>query len=151
MIKENNSFKFNITTTINESVITVFATLTSSNLIVKWYYPDEVLIEKFAGGKFIVKYNNCEFIGSVLNIEEPFEFERIEPIPYDFNDDLANLFDCIILITLNENENESTNLIIKQSGFPSEEIADREKQKWYNLYIPQLQKLCNNKSYNFLL
>jgi len=133
---------FELKTVIAATPSRVFAVITEPRDIVKWDYCRWVQNDCRLGGK--VRKRDEEgrlFESEIIAFDPPFRLGLLSTVLVNSEDEDEGRFPVRIEYHIDSHENQST-LTLRMEGFPSEELAERERNSWGGYFIEKLKKVA---------
>lgn len=135
---------FELKTVIEAKPSKVFAAITDPHYVTKWDYCRWVQNDNRLGGK--VRKRDEEgrlFESDIVIFDPPFHYGLISPVLVNTEEDDEGRFPVRFEFTIESHDNQSV-LLFKAQGFPTEELAARERNSWGGYFLEKLKKTAEH-------
>ncbi|MFZ5434047.1 MAG: SRPBCC family protein [Calditrichota bacterium] len=136
---------FELKTVIAAKPSRVFAVITDPQFVTQWDYCAWVQNDRRTGGK--VRKRDAEgrlFESEIVAYESPYRYGVLQPVLVDTEDEDEGRFSVRFEYAIDSHENQSV-LTLTAAGFPSEELAAREKNSWGGYFLEKLKKVAEKE------
>jgi uncharacterized protein YndB with AHSA1/START domain len=122
----------------------VFAAVTDPKWVVKWDTAKWVLNDMCPGGA-LRKRDEDGFlaVGEVVVFRAPSRFAFLWPVPTDPDDPGEETFPIRFEFSI-EGHGEKSLLTLTGTGFPTPDLAEREKNTWGGYYLEKIKKVAES-------
>lgn len=135
---------FELKTVITARPARVFAMLTEPDYITQWDYCRWVQNDGRLGGKLRKRDEEGRlFEGDIVIYDPPFRFGMVMPVLVNMEEEDEGRFPVRFEYSIEAAENQSV-LVMKADGFPTEELAARERNSWGGYFLEKLKKTAEN-------
>ena len=135
-------YSFELKTVIAARPGQVFAAITEPRNVTQWDYCRWVQNDYRLSGK--VRKRDEEgrlFESEIVVFEPPFRYGVVGPVLVNTEDEDEGRFPVRFEFKIEAHENESA-LTLTAQGFPSEELAARERNSWGGYFLEKLKKVA---------
>jgi uncharacterized protein YndB with AHSA1/START domain len=135
---------FDLKIAIDKVPQTVFAALTDPKWVTKWDSANWVLNDMCPGGR-LRKRDEEGFLaeGEIVIFQRPSRYAFLWPVPVDMEDPDEETFIVRFEFTI-EGHGEKSLLTFTGTGFPSMELAEREKNTWGGYFLEKIKKVAES-------
>jgi uncharacterized protein YndB with AHSA1/START domain len=137
-------FSFELKTVIAAKPSRVWAVITDPKLVLEWDYCVFVQNDGRVGGKLRKRDEEGRlFEGEIVAFDTPYRFGIIWPLLLNPDEDEENDERFLTHVEyLIEGFDSKTVLTRRAEGFPTEELAGREKNSWGGYFLEKLKKVA---------
>jgi uncharacterized protein YndB with AHSA1/START domain len=122
----------------------VFAVLTEPDKITQWDTCRWAYNDMRLGGKLRKRDDHGALHeGEIVTYAPPYEFACIWPVAKDSDEPEEGTFPVRMQFTIEAAGNEST-LRFSAQGFPSEDLATRERNTWGGYFLEKIKKVAES-------
>ncbi len=120
----------------------VFAALTEPDKITQWDMCRWAYNDMRVGGRLRKRDNHGELReGEIVSYDPPYEFAFVWPVAKDPDEPEEGTFLARMQFTVENGQGQST-LRFNAQGFPSEDLANREKNTWGGYFLEKIKKVA---------
>jgi uncharacterized protein YndB with AHSA1/START domain len=137
-------YSFELKTVIAAKAGKVFAAITEPRYVTQWDYCRWVQNDYRLAGR--VRKRDEEgrlFEAEIVVFEPPFRYGVVSPVLVNTEDEDEGRFPVRFEFTIESHENQSA-LTLTAQGFPSEELAARERNSWGGYFLEKLKKVAEH-------
>ena len=122
----------------------VFAAITDPKYVVKWDTANWVLNDMCPGGK-LRKRDEEGFLseGEIVIFKRPERYAFLWPVPLDMEDPDEETFPARFEFAI-EGHGRKSLLILRGTGFPNTELAEREQNTWGGYFLEKIKKVTES-------
>ncbi|MBU0691472.1 SRPBCC domain-containing protein [bacterium] len=122
----------------------IFAALTDPKYVVKWDTASWVLNDMCPGGR-LRKRDEEGFLseGEIVMFSRPARYAYLWPVPVDMEDPDEETFLARFEFVI-EGHGLKSLLIFTGTGFPTVELAEREKNTWGGYFLEKIKKVAES-------
>ena len=133
---------FELKIVIEASPQQIFAALTEPKWLVKWDPATWILNDMVPGGR-LRKRDEDEFLtqGEIVAFRRPNRYAYLWPVALDPDDMDDETFPVRFEFTVDGHGRKSL-LTLSGTGFPTEELAQREKNTWGGYFLEKIKKIA---------
>lgn len=133
---------FELKTPINAAASRIFDCLTDPRLTEKWEHYRWALNDMRVAGKVRKRDEDSRlWEGEIVLFDRPNRYGLLWPVPNDAEDPDEGLFQVRMEFQI-ESLGDNAMLTLKCEGFPTEELATREKNSWGGFFLEKLRKVA---------
>lgn len=123
----------------------IFAAVTEPDKIVKWDTCRWAQNDMRLAGKLRKRDNHGDLHeGEIITYAPPYDFAIIWPVAKDPDDPEEGTFPVRMEFSIDATADKSV-LKLTAQGFPSEDLASRERNTWGGYFLEKIQKVAEEK------
>lgn len=136
---------FELKTAISASPTKIFSALTEPQRIAQWEHFRWAQSDMRTAGSIRKRDDEGHlWTGTIVIFEPPFRYGVLWPVPHDIEEPEEKGTFQIRMEYQIEAHGDKSMLTLKSEGFPTEELANREKNSWGGFYLEKLKKIAES-------
>jgi len=139
-----NMHSFELKIVIEAAAGKIFAALTDPRWMAKWDPARWIVCDAHCGGRIRKRDEEDSLAeGEIVVYEPPMRFSYLWPVPTDPDEPEEDVF-LVRYEFASEMHGKKSVLTMTATGFPTEELAEREKNSWGGYYLEKIKKVAES-------